>query len=252
MDNGNQARDIQIEIPNKSPKIELNESLGIPLDRKTRFLLFFLLTGTNILINMDHGTIPAASNEIKSDLNITDTTLGTFGSLVYLGSFVGALVLMKLIDIINRKILVVASVIINAALIFSFTQVKFIIFLFANRILVGIMQAVVTVYYPVWVDQFGPRPWKTVMISIFNVTSPLGVVMGYILTMIIKRHYDVGKINLVEALLYDPDSSTMSSFASVFRFLQSSLLNDSVHYEEEIKKEKRKEEGRQAGGNQRW
>jgi hypothetical protein len=38
---------------------------------------------------MDHGTIPAATSEIKNDLNINDDILGIFGSLVYLGNLLG-------------------------------------------------------------------------------------------------------------------------------------------------------------------
>ena len=44
---------------------------------------------------------------------------------------------------------------------------------------------------PVWIDQFGPRNMKTVMMSVFNLTSALGVVIGFILTMIIKIDLNV-------------------------------------------------------------
>lgn len=46
------------------------------------FVLIFL---TNLLINVDHGSLPAATLNIKSDLNIDNVKLGVLGSLVYLG-----------------------------------------------------------------------------------------------------------------------------------------------------------------------
>lgn len=167
---------------------------GIKLPKKDRMIVFLILTAINILLNMDHGTIPAASNEIKRDLNINDATLGTFGSLVYLGNLIGALFITKIIDMFDRKALSIASTIINALFIFLFTKVSNTPFLFCIRVVIGIMQSFITIYFPVWIDQYGPRKFKTIMLSVFNITSPLGVVLGYILTMLIKDHIDVSLI----------------------------------------------------------
>ena len=165
----------------------------IKLCSKQRVLLFVLLSLLNIVINMDHGTIPAASNEIKKDLKINETALGSFGSLVYLGNLIGAILLTRLIDIVDRKILTVTTTIISSILIYSFTRSSTLWFLLLNRVLVGAGQAFITIYFPVWIDQFGPRSWKTIMMSAFNLTSPIGVMIGYILTMVIKVNLDVRK-----------------------------------------------------------
>jgi len=63
--------------------------VGTLFTRKMRYFIFILLVITNLIINMDHGTIPAATSEIKNDLNINDDILGIFGSLVYLGNLLG-------------------------------------------------------------------------------------------------------------------------------------------------------------------
>jgi len=168
-----------------------NKKLGIKLDTSKRFYVFLLLSITNILLNMDHGTIPAASNEIMEELKIEEATLGTFGSLVYLGNLIGALFLIKIIDATNRKKLSIISTFLNAFLLFTFIKTNNIYYLFFNRILVGIMQSYITIYFPVWIDQFGMRNWKTIMLSVFNITSPLGVVFGFVLTMIIKVNANV-------------------------------------------------------------
>jgi hypothetical protein len=44
----------------------------------------------------------------------------------------------------------------------------------------------VSIYLPVWCDQFGMKNKKTMMISLIQVGSPLGVVAGYFLTFWIK------------------------------------------------------------------
>ena len=59
------------------------------LSRKSRWVLFTLFFLVQILMNMDHGTIPAATEEIRKDLNIDDDVLGVFGSLVFFGNLIG-------------------------------------------------------------------------------------------------------------------------------------------------------------------
>lgn len=48
-------------------------------------LLFFC----NLLINIDHGVIPAATLSLKTDLEIDNIALGSLGSLVFLGLTLG-------------------------------------------------------------------------------------------------------------------------------------------------------------------
>ena len=45
---------------------------------------------TNVMVNFDHGVIPAASKEIKQDLLLKDAHLGYLGTLVYVGLLVGS------------------------------------------------------------------------------------------------------------------------------------------------------------------
>lgn len=158
---------------------------------KERIALFFYLTAINIVINLDHGTIPAASNEIKRDFNINETALGTFGSLVYLGNLIGAIMLATLIDIFDRKMLLCLSVFTNAFLLYMFTVTKNIGILFAIRILVGITQSYIAIYMPVWIDQFAPRSWKMYMMTIFNLSAQFGDMIGYVITMFIKHKLNV-------------------------------------------------------------
>jgi hypothetical protein len=61
------------------------------LSRTTRWILFFIFFIIQILMNMDHGTIPAATEDIRIDLNIDNKILGIFGSLVFLGNLIGTI-----------------------------------------------------------------------------------------------------------------------------------------------------------------
>jgi hypothetical protein len=44
----------------------------------------------SLLINFDHGIIPAVTTEIKSELLLTDLDLGILGSAVYAGLLLGS------------------------------------------------------------------------------------------------------------------------------------------------------------------
>jgi len=59
--------------------------------RKSRYLIFVLFMTTNLVMNMDHGIMPAVTKEIKADLDIEEAMLGVFGSMVYFGNLLGIL-----------------------------------------------------------------------------------------------------------------------------------------------------------------
>lgn len=56
--------------------------------------LFLLIFVCNMLINIDHGSIPAATIALKKDLGMDNVALGMLGSLVYLGLTAGNLKLL--------------------------------------------------------------------------------------------------------------------------------------------------------------
>ena len=70
-------------------KKDVLESGNKKLSRNIRWLIFIILFLTTIFINMDHGTIPAATKDVKVDLNIDNNSLGIFGSLVFFGNLLG-------------------------------------------------------------------------------------------------------------------------------------------------------------------
>jgi MFS family permease len=53
--------------------------------------------------------------------------------------------------------------------------------LYCIRFLIGSVRIYPHIYIPVWVDQFGIKKLKTMMMTIINITSPLGQTVGYVL-----------------------------------------------------------------------
>jgi predicted MFS family arabinose efflux permease len=105
-----------------------------------RWLLFSVFLFMNILVNVDHGIVPAATDDIEKDLKIGETQLGLFGSLVFLGNLIGGIFSFTLMNKFNRKLLLVVSLILNGVCLYTFTLTSAYWFLVLNRIVVGIFQ----------------------------------------------------------------------------------------------------------------
>jgi fucose permease len=69
------------------------------------------MTLTNILINLDHGILPACTNELKEAFDMNESELGFLGSIVYLGIVLMGLFAGRLYLRINSKMLTVAALV---------------------------------------------------------------------------------------------------------------------------------------------
>ena len=155
----------------------------IELSLKGRNIVFILYLISNILISMDHGSIPASINELRQ-LTSYDQSIGLFGSLVYFGNILGSMLFFNLINTLNRKLLLLISLLGNSVCLFTFVIIENIPFLFFNRVLVGMLQAYITIYMPVWCNQFGLKSQRNYMIALIQLVSPIGIFLGYFIASI--------------------------------------------------------------------
>jgi hypothetical protein len=111
-----------------------------PFGKFKRKLIFLLLFVINILINVDHGAIPAATKILKRDLMMDNISLGIIGSLVYLGLVFGAITATMIFQMYSSKWIVTTSLFISCFFLYTFTVSKNIIFLSISRIGCGFFQ----------------------------------------------------------------------------------------------------------------
>jgi len=161
----------------------IDEENLIELSPRGRNIVFVLYLISNILISMDHGSIPASINELRQ-LTTYDQSIGLFGSLVYLGNIIGSMIFFQLINIYNRKLLLLISLLGNTICLFTFVLIENIPFLFVNRILVGMLQSYITIYMPVWCNQFGLQTQRNYMIGLIQLVSPIGIFLGYFIASV--------------------------------------------------------------------
>ncbi|CAI2375849.1 unnamed protein product [Moneuplotes crassus] len=147
-------------------------------------IIFIHAFCTNILINFDHGTIPAAVTHIKTELDIDNANMGILGSLVYAGITFGALFTAQIYKIFNPKYVLSASLILNAVSLILFPLSQKFWVLCLSRALVGVCQTFTCVFVPIWIDIFAPKSRKTIWLTLSQLAVPLGVVVGYSITSI--------------------------------------------------------------------
>lgn len=180
------SKENNIKINNK--QLEKIISNSYILKPKMRWIIFFLFTNLNLLMNFDHGTIPAATEQLRDYLDLSDSKLGLFGSLVFLGTIIGSLISLTIINKFNRKFILMVFLILCGLSLFLFTKTTNYIFLCIDRIIIGLFQAFISIYLPLWCEQFGTEKRKSLMIALLQVASPLGVLVGYIVTTLLNMH----------------------------------------------------------------
>lgn len=118
-----------------------------PFGKFKRKLIFGLIFIVNVLINIDHGAIPAATTILKRDLDMDNVSLGIIGSLVYLGLVLGALSASVIFQSYTSKWVVSLSIMLSCLFLYMFTVSKTVFFLAISRIGCGFFQVFFFSFY---------------------------------------------------------------------------------------------------------
>lgn len=162
-----------------------NNEKSQPLRKFSKFkrkLIFFLLFITNIIINFDHGAIPAATTEIKAEMKINNVKLGSLGSLVFFGLTLGSAFAGIAFNNYASKWIVTFSLAFEVVFIWLFCTSESIIELNIYRFGSGFFQVFCYIYFPVWVDQYGITDSKSMWLTYLQLGVPLGTMLGYVFT----------------------------------------------------------------------
>jgi len=143
-------------------------------------MLFFVVLFLNLLINFDHGVMPAGALKMQEDLELNNMQFGWLGSIVCVsGSLSASFVYQRF----SAKAVLLTVLIANAISLLLFTAGKAFALLFLSRFLTGFFQVFISIYYPVWADCYGAsEKQKTTWMSILLFSSSTGVLIGYIAT----------------------------------------------------------------------
>ena len=145
--NGQISQQVSIQTQN-----ELKENL-FPINRKIRYYIYIM--ELLCLFNYDQGALSASTKEIKTYFKMSDRELGSFGGISFLGTTLGGVFSLSIINKINRKYIILFLMIISIFSLYFPTVISSKLFFMFCRILTGFSQSFMSIYLPVWVDQFG-------------------------------------------------------------------------------------------------
>ena len=155
------------------------KKIDVVLKRNIRWVIMLIFIIINMIMMIDTGLFSSASTKIKNYLNIDDKKFGLFGSCNHSGRILGTISFMFIFNIFNRKNLLLIPLYINSLSIILFVLTDIVPLLFIARILNGLCSTFGFIYFPIWIDQFGIQTKKTLMMSLIQMASPLGMVLGY-------------------------------------------------------------------------
>lgn len=175
------------ELNNDYLKTQEPDEVVIPPKKRNIIFKIFLLS--DLFLNYDTGVIPASLIQITKEIDLDYSEQALIGSLVYLGlSFASVFVGFIFSKFSPSK---VCSVILLlnciSCFIFSMSINKSI--LFTMRFLMGVTEAFIVIYGPVWVNNFSPPEHSATWMGILHSCSIFGVFLGYLAASLILNFF---------------------------------------------------------------
>lgn len=183
------------EINNNEIKnnININEDNNTPYEmsystKKRIFVLFLLANG---FLNYDTGVLPASLLEIEKEISLTYKEQALVGSLVYLGLSFASIFVSALFNKYGPAKVCSFMIALNAICCFIFSVSVLKPILFTCRFFMGVTEAFVVIYGPVWVNNYAPDDSSTKWMGILHTFSAIGVIWGYIVAGIIINFFNM-------------------------------------------------------------
>ena len=137
-----------------SSRISNRRRVADPLSIGVIKLTFSVILFLNLIINIDHGVMPAGAITIKDYLGVSNTEYGLLGSVVFFGLVLGSLGATLIFNNYSTKMVLVSVMALNAISQIGFTLTTEYHLLILSRFLTGFFQVFISIYWPVWTDGF--------------------------------------------------------------------------------------------------
>ncbi len=158
---------------------------NIRLSRYYRIFLFFVMVAIESILNVSSGIFSSATKEIKSQLKLSDTQFGSFGTANSIGRIISSILFGMFNQKISRKWSTSIYVIFHSIFLFCFKFTENAYILIVIRGLLGFTQIAPSVYVPVWINQFGLSDYKTVQITSIQLFQTTGKLLGHLINLLL-------------------------------------------------------------------
>ena len=171
-------------------KKEKKKKTKIYLSRYIRMILFFLLLIFSVIIDLDEGIIVSSYSSFAQDLHMSDFQFGSLNSITTIGKIISLVYYMIVINKNHRKFILVSTSFIHGLAFFCFFINDNYYYIAILELLTSFCKVFITVYMPVWIDQFGIKKYKTILLTlVFMVTSYGRIVGAWIGTVIFENEW---------------------------------------------------------------
>ena len=150
----------------------------IYLSRYVRIILFFLLLIYSIAVDLDAGIIVSSYKSFTQDLNMSDLQFGSLNSITIIGKIISLLFIMIIINKNHRKFIIVTTSFFQALYFYGFLLNDHYYYISILKFFVSFCKVFINVYLPVWIDQFGIKKYKTLLLTIVFIVKSYGRIIG--------------------------------------------------------------------------
>ena len=159
-------------------KKKKSKKIFVYLSRYVRMILFFLLLIFSVIIDLDSGIIVSSYKSFTTDMQMSDMQFGTISSIINAGEIIGLLIYMPIINKNHRKFIVVTTSFLHGLGFFAYFINSNFYYIAILNFLISICKAFINVYIPVWIDQFGIKKYKTLLLTILYMAISIGMILG--------------------------------------------------------------------------
>ena len=179
------SNNLEIEEENIEKKNKKRKKSKIYLSRYIRLFLFFLLLIFSVITDLDEGIIVSSYKSFIKDLNISDIQYGTLNSITPSGKILSLIIYMILINKNHRKFILVFTSFLHGISFYLYFFNDNYYYIAIVKFLTSFCKIFITIYIPVWIDQFGIKKFKTLLLTIVYMVISYGRIIGACLGTVI-------------------------------------------------------------------
>jgi MFS family permease len=140
---------------------------------------FGVIVFITMAVNFDSGAVPAILDTMRRVFNMQPIELGMLGGLQYLGLTIMCPIAGHLLQTYGKRRVLSTCLLLNTVCCLGFALSFWKSILLLCRVGIGMTQAIIVVYAPVWVDDFAGEGQAATWMAILQASMPLGVMIGY-------------------------------------------------------------------------
>ena len=162
----------------KYEKKKKKEKSKIYLSRYIRMILFFLLLFFTVIIDLDAGIIVSCYESFINDLNMSDLQYGSLNSITTIGKIISLLFFMIIINKNHRKFIIVFTSFLHGLSFYGYFINDNYYYIATLNFFISFCKVFVLIYIPVWIEQFGIKKYKTLLLTIVYMVTSYGRIVG--------------------------------------------------------------------------